>query len=582
MDNTELIKQVTAKAQAWLSDGYDAETQAEVRRMLDADDKTELIESFYKDLEFGTGGLRGIMGAGTNRMNIYTVGAATQGLANYLREAFADLPEISVAVGHDVRNNSRKFAEIVADIFSANGIKVYLFDSFRPTPELSFAIRQLGCQSGVNITASHNPKEYNGYKAYWSDGAQIIAPHDVNIIDHVNRITDVADIKFQGNPANIQIIGEEMDRQFLDAIHTLCLDPEVIKRQADLKIVYTPIHGTGVKIVPDSLRKWGFNNIIHVPEQDIPSGDFPTVDSPNPENASAMAMAIAKAQEVDADLVVASDPDADRIGCVIRDNDGKYQLINGNQIVMILLNYIMLRNRELGRLHGNEYVVKTIVTTETIKTIAENQGIKMYDCYTGFKWIAAVIRDLEGSARYLGGGEESYGFLAEDFCRDKDSVSAISLMAEICAWAKDRGMDFNQMLQEIYLKNGYSHEEGISVVRPGKTGADEIQQMMKNFRANPPRTIDGSKLCCIKDYADLNCTDPTTGNVTKMDFPTTSNVLQYFTEDGTKVSIRPSGTEPKIKFYIEVHGKMNDAADYARCNAEAAEKIARIKKELGI
>ena len=582
MDNTELIKQVTAKAQAWLSDGYDAETQAEVRRMLDADDKTELIESFYKDLEFGTGGLRGIMGAGTNRMNIYTVGAATQGLANYLREAFADLPEISVAVGHDVRNNSRKFAEIVADIFSANGIKVYLFDSFRPTPELSFAIRQLGCQSGVNITASHNPKEYNGYKAYWSDGAQIIAPHDVNIIDHVNRITDVADIKFQGNPANIQIIGEEMDRQFLDAIHTLCLDPEVIKRQADLKIVYTPIHGTGVKIVPDSLRKWGFNNIIHVPEQDIPSGDFPTVDSPNPENASAMAMAIAKAQEVDADLVVASDPDADRIGCVIRDNDGKYQLINGNQIVMILLNYIMLRNRELGRLNGNEYVVKTIVTTETIKAIAENQGIKMYDCYTGFKWIAAVIRDLEGSARYLGGGEESYGFLAEDFCRDKDSVSAISLMAEICAWAKDRGMDFNQMLQEIYLKNGYSHEEGISVVRPGKTGADEIQQMMKNFRANPPRTIDGSKLCCIKDYADLNCTDPTTGNVTKMDFPTASNVLQYFTEDGTKVSIRPSGTEPKIKFYIEVHGKMNDAADYARCNAEAAEKITRIKKELGI
>ncbi len=582
MDNNELIAQVTEKAQQWLAEGYDAETQAEVRRMLDAEDKTELIESFYKDLEFGTGGLRGIMGAGSNRMNIYTVGAATQGLANYLKEAFKDLPEISVAVGHDVRHNSRKFAEIVADIFSANGIKVYLFDSFRPTPELSFAIRELGCQSGVNITASHNPKEYNGYKAYWSDGAQIIAPHDVNIIDNVNRIKSVREIKFEGDKSKIQIIGEEIDAKFLAAIKTLSLDPEVIKRHADLKIVYTPIHGTGVKLVPDSLRNYGFNNIIHVPEQDIPDGDFPTVDSPNPENASAMAMAIAKAKEVEADLVVASDPDADRIGCVIRDNNGEYQLVNGNQIVMILLNYIMLRNRELGRLKGNEYVVKTIVTTETIKAIANNQNVKMYDCYTGFKWIASVIRDLEGTERYLGGGEESYGFLAEDFCRDKDSVSAISLMAEICAWAKDRGMDFNQMLQEIYLKNGYSHEEGISVVRPGKTGADEIQQMMRNFRANPTKELAGSPVVTIKDYADLNCTDVRTGAVTKMDFPATSNVLQYITEDGSKVSIRPSGTEPKIKFYIEVHDKMADAADYDRCNRDAAAKIERIKKELGI
>ena len=582
MENTELIKEVTAKAQTWLTDGYDAETQSEVRRMLEADDKPDLIESFYKDLEFGTGGLRGIMGAGSNRMNIYTVGAATQGLANYLKEAFADRDEISVAVGHDVRNNSRKFAEIVADIFSANGIKVYLFDSFRPTPELSYAIRKLGCQSGVNITASHNPKEYNGYKAYWADGAQIIAPHDVNIINHVNSIKSVKEIKFQGDKSKIEIIGEEIDKQYLDAVHTLSLDPEVIKRQSDLKIVYTPIHGTGVKLIPESLRKWGFTNIIHVPEQDVPSGDFPTVDSPNPENPPAMAMAIAKAKEVGADLVVASDPDADRIGCVIRDNDGEYQLINGNQIVMILLNYIMLRNRELGRLQGNEYVVKTIVTTETIKAIADNNNIKMYDCYTGFKWIAAVIRELETKDRYLGGGEESYGFLAEDFCRDKDSVSAISLMAEICAWAKDRGMDFNQMLQEIYLKNGYSHEEGISVVRPGKTGADEIQQMMVNFRANPPQAIDGSKLKYIKDYSDLRCIEVATGNVSLMDFPTTSNVLQYFTEDGTKVSIRPSGTEPKIKFYIEVHDTMANEADYARCNADAAAKIGRIKKELGI
>ena len=582
MENKELLAQVTEAAKQWLSLEYDAETRAEVQRMLDADDKTELIESFYRQLEFGTGGLRGIMGAGTNRMNIYTVGSATQGLANYLKEAFADLPEISVAVGHDVRNNSRKFAEIVANIFSANGIKVYLFDSFRPTPELSYAIRRLGCQSGVNITASHNPKEYNGYKAYWSDGAQIIAPHDVNIIDHVNRIKSVSEIRFQGNPDKIQIIGEEIDKAFLADIKKLSLDPEVIKRHADLKIVYTPIHGTGVKLVPDSLRNYGFTNIIHVPEQDIPSGDFPTVDSPNPENPSAMAMAIAKAKEVNADLVVASDPDADRIGCVIRDNSGEYQLINGNQIVMILLNYIMLRNRELGLLKGNEYVVKTIVTTETIKAIAENQNVKMYDCYTGFKWIASVIRDLEGTQRYLGGGEESYGFLAEDFCRDKDSVSAISLMAEICAWAKDRGMDFNEMLQEIYLKNGYSHEEGISVVRPGKTGAEEILQMMKNFRANPPRQLAGSDVVMVKDYADLNCTDLRSGKVTKMDFPTTSNVLQFFTADGSKVSIRPSGTEPKIKFYIEVHDRMASKDDYARCNADAAVKISAVKKDLGI
>ncbi len=582
MENKELLAQVTEKAQMWLGEGYDEETKAEVRRMLDADDKTELIESFYKDLEFGTGGLRGIMGAGSNRMNIYTVGAATQGLANYLKEAFPDMPQISVVVGHDVRNNSRKFAEIVADIFSANGIKVYLFDTFRPTPELSFAIRELGCQSGVNITASHNPKEYNGYKAYWSDGAQIIAPHDVNIIDNVNRIKSVTEIKFEGNKDLIEIIGDAMDQKFLAAIKGLSLDPEVIKRHADLKIVYTPIHGTGVKLVPDSLRNYGFTNIIHVPEQDIPSGDFPTVDSPNPENPSAMAMAIAKAKEVDADLVVASDPDADRIGCVIRDNNGEYQLINGNQIVMILLNYIMLRNREMGKLKGNEFVVKTIVTTETIKAIAENQNIKMFDCYTGFKWIAAVIRDLEGQERYLGGGEESYGFLAEDFCRDKDSVSAISLMAEICAWAKDRGLDFNQMLQEIYLKNGYSHEEGVSVVRPGKTGAEEIQKMMVDFRQNPPKEIAGSPVVLIKDYGDLNCTDTRTGAVTKMDFPTTSNVLQYFTEDGTKISIRPSGTEPKIKFYVEVHDKMADAADYDRCNRDAAAKIARVKAQLGI
>ncbi len=582
MENENLIKMVTEKAQGWLADGYDEETRAEVRRMLDADDKTELIDSFYRDLEFGTGGLRGIMGAGTNRMNIYTVGAATQGLANYLKVAFKDEPQISVVVGHDVRNNSRKFAEIVADIFSANGIKVYLFDSFRPTPELSFAIRELGCQSGVNITASHNPKEYNGYKAYWSDGAQFIAPHDVNVIEYVNRISGIGEIKFKGNPELITIIGDEMDQKFLAAIKGLQLSPEAVKQFHDLKLVYTPIHGTGVKLIPDSLRNYGFTNIINVPEQDVTSGDFPTVASPNPEVPSAMAMAIAKAKEVDADLILASDPDADRIGCVLRDDNGEYVLINGNQIVMILLNYIMTCNKGLGRITGNEYIVKTIVTTETIKSIADKNGFKMYDCYTGFKWIAAVIRENEGTGRYLGGGEESYGFLAEDFCRDKDAVSAISLMAEALAWAKTKNMNFLQMLKDIYMTYGFSREAGISLVRKGKTGAEEIIAIMKNFRANPPKQLAGSPIVTIKDYADLNLTDVTTGNVSKMDMPVTSNVLQYFTADGTKVSVRPSGTEPKIKFYVEVRGKMEKPEDYGKAIEEADAKIEAIKKDLGI
>ncbi len=582
MENEQLLKSVKEKAMVWLTDQYDEATRAEVKQMLDAEDPTPLIEAFYKDLEFGTGGLRGIMGAGTNRMNIYTVGAATQGLANYLKEAFKDLPQISVAVGHDVRNNSRKFAEIVANIFSANGIKAYLFDSFRPTPELSFAIRHLGCQSGVNITASHNPKEYNGYKAYWADGAQIIAPHDVNIINHVERIKNVSEIKFNGNPDLIEIIGDKMDADYLDAIKGLSLSPEINKKYSDLKIVYTPIHGTGVELVPRSLKNYGFTNIIHVPEQDIPSGDFPTVDSPNPENASAMAMAVAKAKEVGADLVMASDPDADRIGCVIRDTNGDYVLVNGNQIVMILLNYLMSRNAELGTLTGKEYIVKTIVTTETIKSIADANNIRMFDCYTGFKWIASVIRDNEQTMRYLGGGEESYGFLAEEFARDKDSVSAISLMAECLAWAKDKGMSFMEMLQDIYVKYGFSRECGISVVRPGKTGAEEIQAMMKGFRENPPKELGGSKVTVIKDYATLDETCVECGKVTKLDFPTTSNVLQYFTEDGTKVSVRPSGTEPKIKFYIEVRGKMASRAEYHDAEAAADAKIEIVKKELGI
>ncbi|MDE5688339.1 MAG: phospho-sugar mutase [Paramuribaculum sp.] len=581
-NNKELLDAVKAKAQVWLSEGYDDNTRAEVKRMLEAEDNTELIEAFYKDLEFGTGGLRGIMGVGSNRMNIYTVGAATQGLANYLKEAFADLPQISVAVGHDVRNNSRLFAEIVADIFSANGIKVYLFDSFRPTPELSFAIRHLGCQSGVNITASHNPKEYNGYKAYWEDGAQIIAPHDTNIIDHVGRIKGVDEIKFKGDKSNITIIGKEVDDAFLAAIKGLQLSPDAVKANHDMKIVYTPIHGTGVNLIPESLANYGFTNIIHVPEQDITDGNFPTVASPNPEVPSAMAMAIAKAKEVGADLVMASDPDADRVGAVTRNAAGEYVLLNGNQIVMILLNYIMTRNAELGKLTGNEYIVKTIVTTETIKSIADKNNIRMFDCYTGFKWIAAVIRDHENTARYLGGGEESYGFLAEDFARDKDAVSAVSLLAEAAAWAKERGMNFMQMLQDIYIKYGFSREAGISLVRQGKKGAEEIQEIMKNFRANPPKSIGGSPVITIKDYETLSATDAVSGNTVKMDMPVTSNVIQYFTEDGTKISVRPSGTEPKIKFYVEVRGKMTEAADYESATAAADAKIEVIKKDLGI
>lgn len=581
MDN-ELLKQVTEKANKWLTPEYDEETRAAVQAMLDNEDKTDLIESFYKDLEFGTGGLRGIMGAGSNRMNIYTVGAATQGLSNYLKVAFSDLPEIKVVVGHDVRNNSRKFAEIVADIFSANGIKVYLFDSCRPTPEISFAIRHLGCQSGVIITASHNPKEYNGYKAYWNDGAQMIAPHDVNTIKYVNEVKSVSEIKFQGDKSKIEIIGEEIDNIYLDKIKSLSLSPDAIKKHSDMKIVYTPIHGTGIKLIPKSLKNFGFTNIIGVPEQEVESGDFPTVESPNPEEPSAMAMGIQKAKETGADIAMASDPDADRIGLVIRDNNGEYVLINGNQIQIIFLYYLITRNAELGKLTGNEYIVKTIVTTETIKKIADANNIKMYDCFTGFKWIANVMRENEGKARYLGGGEESYGFLAQDFVRDKDSVSAISLMAEIAAWAKEKGMNMAEMVQNIYMTYGFSREKGISLVRKGKTGAEEIIEIMKQFRSNPPKEIAGSTVVKIKDYLSLEEKDITTGNVTKLEMPATSNVLQFFTSDGTKVSVRPSGTEPKIKFYIEVHDKLESADQYQAVQDRADAKIEQIKKDLGI
>lgn len=582
MSNDELLRTVTERAQNWLTPQYDEETREEVKKMLDAEDKTELIESFYKDLEFGTGGLRGIMGAGTNRMNRYTVGAATQGLANYLKDCFRDLPQIAVAVGHDVRHNSRKFAELTADIFSANGFKVYLFDGPCPTPEVSYAIRKLGCQSGVMVTASHNPKEYNGYKAYWSDGAQMIAPHDVKTIEYVNAITSVDQIKFTPAKELIQIVGKDIDEMYLDDIHSLSLDPEADKRHSDMKIVYTPIHGTGTRLMFDSLKRWGFENVIHVPEQDVQSGDFPTVVSPNPENPEAMAMGVAKAKEVGASIVLASDPDADRTGLVVRDKQGEYQLVNGNQLVMLLLYYIITQNVEKKLLNGNEYCVKTIVTTETVKRIADANGIKCFDCYTGFKWIADVMRNMETTGRYIGGGEESYGFLAETFVRDKDSISANSLIAEAAAWAADKGMNLYELLVDIYATYGFSRERGVSVVRPGKSGAEEIVAMMKNFRENPPKELAGSPVTAIKDYSDLNCRNLKTGEVTKLDFPTTSNVLQFFTEAGDKVSIRPSGTEPKIKFYVEVREDMKSKDEYEAIVKKAEEHIDQVLRDLNV
>ena len=581
MENQELINMVTEKAQKWLTPAYDAETQAEVKRMLANDDKTDLIEAFYKDLEFGTGGLRGIMGVGTNRMNIYTVGAATQGLSNYLKKNFSDLEQISVVVGHDVRNNSRLFAETSANIFSANGIKVYLFDGMRPTPEMSFAIRHLGCQSGIILTASHNPKEYNGYKAYWDDGAQVLAPHDKGIIDEVEKIKDASEIKFEGNASLIEIVGENIDKPYLEAVKTVSIDPEVIAHQKDMKIVYTPIHGTGMTLIPRALNMWGFENVITVPEQMIPDGNFSTVVSPNPENAEAMTMAVNLAKSIDADLVMASDPDADRVGIACKNDKGEWELVNGNQTCLLYLYYIITQYKKLGKMTGKEFVVKTIVTTELIKKIADKNSIEMMDCYTGFKWIAREIRLYEGKKIYIGGGEESYGFLAESFARDKDAVSACCLIAEIAAWAKEQGKTLYELLMDIYVEYGFSKEKGISVVKPGKSGADEIKQMMVNFRNNPPKEIAGSKVALIKDFQTLQQTDAE-GKVSAIDMPDKSNVLQYYTEDGTKVSIRPSGTEPKIKFYIEVVAEVGCRSCIASADKDAEEKIKTVMKSLGI
>ncbi len=581
MQTNKIPANVLLKAQEWLDGNYDAATKSEVKNLFDKEDSSDLIDAFYRDLEFGTGGLRGIMGAGTNRMNIYTVGAATQGLSTYLKKAFAHLPEIKVAIGHDCRNNSRLFSETAAAIFSANGIKVYLFESLRPTPELSFAIRELGLQSGIILTASHNPKEYNGYKAYWDDGSQIVEPHDMNIITEVGKVK-VDDIRFSANPELIFSLGADMDERFLKQVVSVSLSPQSIKNQHDLKIVFTPIHGTGVKLVPMALAKMGFTNVIHIPEQDVVSGEFPTVISPNPEEPAALALALKKAVEVDADLVMATDPDADRLGIAVKNDKGEFILVNGNQTVLIFLYYIITKRKELGLLTGKEYVVKTIVTSELAAEIATKNNVEFYDCYTGFKYIAEVIRENEGKKKYIGGGEESFGFLPADFVRDKDAVTSCALMAEIAAWAKDNNLSLFEMLQNIYLTYGYSREKMKYIVRKGKTGAEEIEQLMVKFRKNPPQQLAGSKLEWVKDYDTLIEKNLLTGEQKPIHQKTTANVLQFFTVDGTKVSVRPSGTEPKIKFYIEVKAHLASREDFDQVELSTSQKIDLVMTDLAI
>lgn len=580
MKNDEILTTVHARAQKWLEGNYDEATKQEVKKMLQ-ENESELIDAFYKELEFGTGGLRGIMGAGTNRMNIYTVGMATQGLANYLRREFSGRDEIRVAIAHDNRNNSRLFAKTAARIFTGNGFRVFLFDSLRPTPELSFAIRHFKCQAGVMITASHNPKEYNGYKAYWEDGAQVIEPHDKNIIREVQKIKDIDEVKFGGPEDRIEIVGEDVDTLYLDQLLTLSLSPESIHKHSDLRIVYTPIHGTGVELVPRTLKKFGFKNIFHVPEQDVPDGNFPTVHSPNPEEPAALEMALARAREVDAELVMATDPDADRVGVAVKSPEKGYILLNGNQTASLLLYYQLRRWYEMGRLTGKEYVVKTIVTTELMADIAEKYGVICYNVLTGFKFIADVIRRNEGKAVYIGGGEESYGYLPGDFVRDKDGVSSCALVAEITAWAKEQGKTLPDVLMDLYMEFGYYKEKLISIYRKGKSGAEEIQQMMDRFRNTPPESINGQDVTMIHDYLKQTSFDMISQLRHSINLPR-SNVLQFQLKDGSKISVRPSGTEPKIKFYFSVQEKLNSPAEFERVDRILDEKIDGIIRSMGI
>ena len=576
MDTTlDIVKQ---RAQEWLSEAFDEATRQEVKRLLEGDEK-ELVDAFYRDLEFGTGGLRGIMGAGTNRMNIYTVGRATQALANYLKKTFASLNPIKVAVAHDSRNNSRLFAETTARIFAANGIQVYLFDNLRPTPELSFTIRHFGCQSGVVITASHNPKEYNGYKAYWNDGGQVVPPHDKNIIEEVGRTT-FSDIRWSGNDHLIHIIGSEIDEVYTDKIKSLSLSPEIVKQYSDIKIVYTPIHGTGVKLVPMALAKYGFTNIIHVPEQDIPDGNFPTVKSPNPEESAAMTLAIEKARQTGAELVMATDPDADRVGIAVKYNDD-FILLNGNQTGSLLIYYLLTRWHENKKLTGKEYVVKTIVTTDLIADIARKFKVDCYEVLTGFKYIAEIIRENEGKKTFIGGGEESYGYLAGEFVRDKDAVMACALIAEAYAWAKSQNKSMFDILLEMYVNFGFYKESLVNVTKKGKEGQEEIARMMENYRQQPPRSLGGSEVVKIYDYQNSTVKDAKGNIIDTLKLPK-SNVLQFVTADGSKITVRPSGTEPKIKFYFSVKTTMSSVAEYAKLNAQATERIQVIARELGL
>ncbi len=566
------------KAKKWLTGNYDDATKKQVKYLLENDEK-ELIESFYKDLEFGTGGMRGIMGVGTNKINIYTVGAATQGLANYIKNSFKDIKQIKVVVAHDCRNNSRLFAETVANIFSANQMKVYLFESLRPTPELSFAIRHFGCQSGVVITASHNPKEYNGYKAYWDDGAQVNAPHDKNIIELVNNIKDTNEIKFNGIKENIEIIGEEFDKLYINKVKSLSLSPEAIERQKDIKIVYTPIHGTGVKLVPQALKAYGFRNIYNIPEQDIINGNFPTVISPNPENAEALEMAIKKAKEIDAELVLATDPDTDRVGIAIKDLNNNFVLLNGNQTASLFVYYLIKKHVENNLMKGNEYIIKTIVTTELLIDIAKKYGVGYFDTFTGFKFIAEIIRKYEGKKLFIGGGEESYGYLAGEFVRDKDAVIASALIAEAAAWTKDNNKSLFELLIDIYIEFDFYKEALVNVVRKGKSGAEAIQKMMSDYRKNPPKKIAGSKVIEIKDYKLLRHENFVKNTVKKINM-SVSNVLQFFTANGSKITIRPSGTEPKIKFYVSVKANLNNKEEFEKVNSQLENKIKNIINDM--
>jgi len=574
----DLDRNIAERVNQWMSEGYDEETKATIRKMLEGGSKEELTDAFYRDLEFGTGGLRGIVGVGTNRVNKYTIGAATQGLSNYLKKQYPDQP-IKVALAHDNRNFAEYFTQVTADVFSANGIYVYLFDGLRPTPELSFAIRHFGCQSGVMLTASHNPKEYSGYKAYWNDGGQIISPHDTNIIDEVLKIDSISKINFKAKPENIEIIGREIDELFIEKVKAVSLNPDIIKKQHDLKIVFSPLHGTGVPMVPEALKSIGFTNVNLVEEQCTPDGNFPTVIYPNPEEKEALTMALDKAKQIDADLVMATDPDADRVGIAVKDDNNEFVLLNGNQTGTLLFHYLLDQWKQKNLLKGNEYIVKTIVTTYLIDRIAEAKGVKCYNVLTGFKFIGALMTELEGKETFIAGAEESYGYLIGDHVRDKDAVVACNMIAEMTAWHLNNGKTPWQMLKQIYAEYGFFKEELISITKSGKKGAEEIKEMMSGFRENPPKSLGGKKVVKTMDYQTSREKDLETGTITTIDLPK-SNVLQFLTEGGNLISARPSGTEPKIKFYISVNTTLDTPENYYEKEKELKGLIQAIKNDL--